>query len=177
MLKNQVIDQTRSKNAGAWETRFGAYIRMFHSGAGCPPGEMNIVQQKVLILALQANSFTLWKWLHLPGNQWRESLAPNMGHMAVCPLIFVFLCRAAVIGPLFTHSSPAGRLTWTRQDTNKLTGWLLVLGNGASFMDIASLLPLFSLLCLYFPTLLCPGVGIDPVADWVMQAWPLSDLW
>lgn len=67
-LNNEVIDQMEKQNhrsegdAVWWE-------HMFHSSAGCPLGELNIVQQKISIAALQENSLTSRRGVHAPGNQ------------------------------------------------------------------------------------------------------------
>lgn len=65
-LNNEVTGQMeKQKHRSTGDTVF----HMSLSGAGCPPGKLNLVQQKVSIPALQGNSLTLGKWLHVPGNQ------------------------------------------------------------------------------------------------------------
>lgn len=45
------------------------HLHMSLRGAGCPPGKLNMVQQKISIAALQGNSLTSGRWLNVPGNQ------------------------------------------------------------------------------------------------------------
>lgn len=67
-LNHEATGQTgKQKHRSTGDTVWRLHMSL--SGAGCPPDKLNIVQHKISIPALQGNSLTSGKWLHVPGNQ------------------------------------------------------------------------------------------------------------